>query len=236
MLLLAHGEPTLRASLSPQRRPLAPIRCSDSDSGLLALFVITAAHRPSHTAELALRAAGVSGLIVRDETWTAASDGGLPVLWARDLDDETALVGSSGAVEWRAAWLGRSASASATELQEAAAELPATQQWMASLPAGAAASLPALRRATLDAWMLRTVAGCGAIVLSFDELCSAAVGGGGGGGAEALLPLDGEETLEGWAPVVRELARMRRPVSAVDYPPSVFMIGEDEATTSPEVV
>ena len=227
-------QPTLRAS----RASVSPIRCSGSDSGLLALFVVAAAHRPSHTAELALRAAGVSGLIVRDKTGTAESGGGLPVLWADDLGDETALVGSSGAVKWRAAWLGRAASASssALELQEAAAELPATQQWMASLPAGAAASLPALRRATLDAWMLRTVAGCGAIVLSFDELRRAAAGGGGVVGAETSWPPGEEESLEGWAPVVRELARMRRPVSAVDYPPSVFMIGEDEARTTPEVV
>ena len=50
------------------------------------------------------------------------------------------------------------------------------------------------------------------------------------GVATVAPPTDG-----GWAPVVRALARMKRPVSAVDYPPSVYMIGEDEAATVAEL-
>ena len=55
---------------------------------------------------------------------------------------------------------------------------------------------------------------------------------------EELLQCAGGETAKlhgGWAPVVRELVKMKRPVSAVDYPPSVYMIGEGEAATVAEL-
>ena len=53
-----------------------------------------------------------------------------------------------------------------------------------------------------------------------------------------MLPLDelsAAAAASDWDAVAQELSRLRRPVSAVDYPPSIFMIGEDEARTEPEV-
>ena len=100
-------------------------------------------------------------------------------------------------------------------LQAAADTLPPATAWMASLPAGSAATTAALHASAVDVWRLRT-AGCSAIVLPLDELSAAAA-------------------ASDWDAVAQELSRLRRPVSAVDYPPSIFMIGEDEARTEPEV-
>lgn len=77
-------------------------------------------------------------------------------------------------------------------------------------------------RAVLDAWRLRT-AGCAAIVFPWDDLnrlcCSSAKNG-------SKFAVE-----EKWNTIQKELRRMRRPVSAVDYPPSIFMVGEDELVT-----
>ena len=72
-----------------------------------------------------------------------------------------------------------------------------------------------LSRSAVGVWSLRST-GCCALVLPLDELTAAAAD-------------------TSWIDVARQLARLRRPVSAVDYPPSVFMVGEDELATRPEV-
>ena len=97
-----------------------------------------------------------------------------------------------------------------------ASNLPADgDAFVASLPSGSARSQDVIHTASVRAWQLRTM-GCRAIVLPWCELQSAAAESG------------------GWDGIVVQLARYRRPVSAIDYPPSIFMIGEDEAATSPE--
>ena len=180
--------------------------------------------RVNSEAELALRAAGVNGLVVTGCCMYNPASACLPRLCVErqgtfEGPSETLLVDAGGRAVFQAVWLRCQPGEMALDLQDTVSEqLAPTQQWMASLAAG---SLEELSRSVKDAWLLRTTAACGAIALSYSELLECA-----GGDAATLHG--------GWAPVVRALARMKRPVSAVDYPPSVYMIGEDEAMTAAE--
>ena len=190
----------------------------------LAIYVVALERdglpRVDSEAERALRAAGVNGLVVTGCCMYNPASTCLPRLCVeRSGDSETLLVDAGGRCAFRAVWLHSRPGETALDLQDVASELAPTQQWMVSL---AASSLEELSRSVLDAWLLRTTAGCGAVALSYEELLQCA------GGEAAKLH-------GGWAPVVQELAKMKRPVSAVDYPPSVYMIGEDEATTVAEL-
>ena len=203
-------------------------RCSIDDEGVaspLAIFVVASGRDKlpcvDSEAELALRAAGINGLVVDGACMYNPGSACLPRLCVeRRGQSEHILVDAGGRAAFRAVWLCCNPGQTALDLQETvASELAPTQQWMASLAAG---SMDELSRSVFDAWLLRTTAGCGAVTLRYEELLRCA------GGDTATLH-------GGWAPVVRALARMKRPVSAVDYPPSVYMIGEDEAATVAEV-
>ena len=172
-------------------------------------------------AERALRTAGIDGLVVTGCCMYNPSSACLPryCVERQGGSEEILLVDAGGRAALRAVWLQCQEGETALHLQDTAAGLAPRQQWMASL---AARSLAELSRSVKDAWLLRTTAGCAAVALSYEELLQCA------GGDDAKL-------LEGWVPVVRCLAKMKRPVSAVDYPPSVYMIGEDEAATVAEL-
>ena len=195
-----------------------------SDNSPLAIYVVASERDQlpcvDSQAELALRSAGVNGLVVTGCCMYNPASAYLPRLCIEQRGEETLLVDAGGRVAFRAAWMRPAPGETALDLQDTvASELAPRQQWMASL---GAASHAELSRSVLDAWLLRTTTGCGAVALSYAELVRCAGG-------------DTAELHGGWAPVVRALAKMKRPVSAVDYPPSVYMIGEDEAVTAPEL-
>ena len=148
----------------------------------------------------------------------------LPLLCATPVGDADVVVLASANIDGR---LGLEQSTSVQcawplgtfpEVQRRANELPPAQRWMTSLAPGRCRSCALLAESAIEAWKLRT-AGCSALVLPLDELCEAAA----------------EEDDGGWDHVAMQLARMRRAVSAVDYPPTIFHIGEDELVTRPEV-
>ena len=179
-----------------------------SDSLLTLLVQLSPTSRLTEEVATTLRMAGVSGVVEALNAPARADEASsLPLL--RSRPPTAALIEISGE---RCAWL----RGDFVQLQSAADDLPPSTRWIASLPAGCASSSELLSQVAIDGWKLRT-SGCSALVLPFDELAQAA-------------SADGD-----WYGVARHLMRMRRAVSAVDYPPTIFHIGEDELVTQPEV-
>jgi hypothetical protein len=168
----------------------------------------------SETATL-LRAAGVAALLAMPNCDVLHDEASLPLPLLRampvgedDLVQLSHVEGPSTSCAWPRGTF--------AEVQQLAIAMPPARRWMTSLAPGRARSSELLAQSAIDAWKLRT-AGCSALVLPLDELSEA---------AEA----DGD-----WDRVAQQLVRMRRAVSAVDYPPTIFHIGEDELVTRPEV-